>query len=474
LTWQENIINRLNLREKSNKIILDKIGILICNSFTDFLDKVGLKYAIVENVSQILNTLQLKNIILSSYFPLPAYLNKKAEIIEFNYNFLPIDVDPNVLPKLSTKQLENLLDYQLTSKDLRLIQTSNYQQILVKAGEYRRKKDIDNIKIQILEKLYHILDYHDILTLGKLYGQYTYLCFQQDLIPDPALIQKTDEIIEPLILEGLIQNAFYASASDFQTVDKILHYIKYQNYSKIALVCFDGMGMSEWQLLKEFLNDDFEFIEKHIFALIPTMTGISRSAIFYGDSEKVYSLNSINEDKAFADFFSNLSVSSYREGEINNQDILLGIDAVKIVFNVFDDFAHKTVLPPAAKRKNIYFRNAYNYLNKSSIKNELLLLKDLGYRIWFCSDHGSVLAKGNGQTIDNYLIESSCKRATIISKTDLAEFYDVNIFKIPFVKDKVVLLAKKRTVFTHKNKTEISHGGITLDELVVPFVEVIN
>lgn len=81
--------------------------------------------------------------------------------------------------------------------------------------------------------------------------------------------------------------------------------------------------------------------------------------------------------------------------------------------------------------------------------------------------------QGNGLRIDKYLIEESSKRATLIEKTDLAEFYDVNHYPIPFLKDgKVALLAKGRTMFAHKNFSGISHGGITLEELIVPFVEV--
>jgi len=79
----------------------------------------------------------------------------------------------------------------------------------------------------------------------------------------------------------------------------------------------------------------------------------------------------------------------------------------------------------------------------------------------------------NGQRIDKYLIEESSKRATLITKTDLAQFYDVNHYQIPFLSDnRIALLAKNRPLFAHNNYTGISHGGITLEELIVPFAEV--
>ena len=235
------------------------------------------------------------------------------------------------------------------------------------------------------------------------------------------------------------------------------------------------MGAAEWHLLEEYLTEDnFSFEEKYIFALIPTMTRISRSAIFYGNVDKVYEIKSPNEDKAFKEIFNERNVGIYREGQLQSDEHLLGVDTVKIIYNVFDDIAHKTILPPSEKNKGMYFMNVRNYLGKSSIKKELMLLKDEGYNICICSDHGCVVATGNGQVIDKYLIDASSKRATIIVKSELSKFYDTNTYEIPFVKDKVVLLSKDRSSFSYKNKIEVTHGGITLDELIVPFVEVVS
>ena len=204
------------------------------------------------------------------------------------------------------------------------------------------------------------------------------------------------------------------------------------------------------------------------------MTLISRSAIYYGTYESVYSLGSINEEKQFIDYFKNRFCRFYREGEIKNEDSVLGVDIVSVIYNFFDDLAHKTELPPGEQTKAIYFKNVLSYLERSRIKDELILLKNLGYSMYFCSDHGCVVARGNGQKIDKYLIEQSSKRATLMSESELANSYDANQYEIPFVTNKIALLAKDRTMFASKKETKISHGGITLDELIVPFVEILN
>jgi hypothetical protein len=42
---------------------------------------------------------------------------------------------------------------------------------------------------------------------------------------------------------------------------------------------------------------------------------------------------------------------------------------------------------------------------------------------------------------------------------------------IPFENDKKVVLPEGRTMFTYKDKIEVNHGGITLEEMIVPFIK---
>jgi hypothetical protein len=44
--------------------------------------------------------------------------------------------------------------------------------------------------------------------------------------------------------------------------------------------------------------------------------------------------------------------------------------------------------------------------------------------------------------------------------------------KIPFVENKTIVLPEGRTMFSNLNSIEITHGGITVEEIVVPFIEV--
>ncbi len=65
-----------------------------------------------------------------------------------------------------------------------------------------------------------------------------------------------------------------------------LNYImKKQKYDRVALLVFDGMSVDNWYLIKRYLNKNalWNIEEKKSFAWIPTLTSISRQAIFSGD-----------------------------------------------------------------------------------------------------------------------------------------------------------------------------------------------
>lgn len=53
----------------------------------------------------------------------------------------------------------------------------------------------------------------------------------------------------------------------------------------------------------------------------------------------------------------------------------------------------------------------------------------------------------------------------------ISELLDMEQINIPFENDKKVVLPEGRTMFTYKDKIEVNHGGITLEEMIVPFIK---
>ena len=79
-------------------------------------------------------------------------------------------------------------------------------------------------------------------------------------------------------------------------------------------------------------------------------------------------------------------------------------------------YAIALYFPVNENSKAIYFNNCKQYLEKSNVKQTIQILLENNFAINFCSDHGSVIAKGNGERLEKYLIDDFAKRAVIISK----------------------------------------------------------
>jgi len=270
------------------------------------------------------------------------------------------------------------------------------------------------------------------------------------------------------------QVSFASTQKNPKSVNKILANIKSDDPEKTALICFDCMGYAEWYLLQEYLsNNGLSFTDTALFTMLPSVTCISRSAIFHG-SRDVFNIKSpgmSDEAKAFKEYFTGKETKYFTEKDPITDDSLLGYDCISILYNFFDDLCHSTKFPPNEAGKQLYFDAVRAYLKKSLVSQTLQTLRSDGFTIYICSDHGSVVAFGNGKKFDKYLIDSFAKRAIIIP-AEASSLIDYTKIKIPFIDDKLIALPEGRTMFANKNQIEINHGGITVEEMVVPFIKI--
>lgn len=461
---------------------MDNTGLIRSTAFISFLKDIGKKFHLVSTVLELIKSVnrQDRSVIITNLplVSLPSNLKNENEIIVFNFSDLPFNLPAQFYERMSIdeviKTLEFIVHENIEKDDL---QKYTVKDILDKANKYTLKAEY-KLHLDLLSNLLDKeIDYDDILQIGYSFGYLIYLAWMTNQKLQNELIEKVDEVVSQYILADKWKTVFYEPVSTLKLVDKIRKYIKQGQKKKIALICFDGMGVAEWFLLKNYLKQgDFALNERFIFSMIPSNTLISRSAIFYGDLETVYSLNYSNEEKELKDFFNNYFVKFFKEDEKMDQKNLLGVNLVSIIYNVFDNIAHATQLPAGKKNKNIFFSNVINYLEKSSILNSLKTLIQNDFQIYLCSDHGSVVAQGNNQKIDKWLQDQYSKRACIVKNDELTrnlKHIDCDCIKIPFDDTRLVLLAKNRTMFDSEKNIGITHGGITVEEIVVPFIEVI-
>ena len=480
VSWQLRILTQLNLSEKSHKIISDETGVLSEQSFTTFLSENHITFSITEKIPDMLSIVSKKEslIIITGIKEIPDFITNKYEHRIFTLADIPLNCQiRSILGKQPVSAIIQLLDYCYKNNPHIVLSQANLFELLFKSAQNAALSRIDEIVIKINSILSDEPLYKAVLQLGKLLGELIYLSYKFNNDHYFDIISAIDSFSEKFVINGKMNDAFFASLSGNPvTVDKILHHIRFEKKDKSALLCFDCMGWAEWFLLKDFLLEkNLSFEETELFALLPTVTSISRSAIFQGSTD-VYNIKTPGrtyEEKTFSSFFSDKETKYFNGTEPITDDSLLGYDCISILFTFFDDIAHAAQIPENGLGKLLYFDAINSYLKNSNLKQVIGTLLQNGFSLYICSDHGSVVAKGNGQRIEKYLIDNFAKRACIIPETssELSEFKKVNI---PFVSDKVMILPEGRELFTYNGKQEINHGGITVEEMVVPYIKIKN
>jgi hypothetical protein len=101
-----------------------------------------------------------------------------------------------------------------------------------------------------------------------------------------------------------------------------------------------------------------------------------------------------------------------------------------------------------------------------------------GFDVYLTADHGNVEAVGYGRPKEGMLAEVRGERVRIYENQALrnrvASVFSQAVEWKPLglPEDFLPLLAGKRHAFVPSGQRTVAHGGITLDEMVVPFVRV--
>jgi hypothetical protein len=105
-------------------------------------------------------------------------------------------------------------------------------------------------------------------------------------------------------------------------------------------------------------------------------------------------------------------------------------------------------------------------------------LLDDGYEITITADHGNIHGRGIGKPKVGVVADERGERAHVfndeLTRADVAKEYTSAIEwpQIGLPDDWRVLLAPGRGAFVPKGKHTVAHGGISMEEVIVPFVKI--
>lgn len=262
---------------------------------------------------------------------------------------------------------------------------------------------------------------------------------------------------------------------------------------KRALVVVDGMNWAQWSVLRRQLNlgPNVEFQEHSTLAFLPSITQVSRQAIFAGDLPRSFAASiSTNSQEAalWTRFWESQGAMKpqvgyllYGEGEsvdhfLTRLAVLTSKAPMRVIGLVLGQVDRLTHGAAGVVSSRELQKHVAAWGESGTLELVLTHLLDAGYEIFLTADHGNVEAVGVGNPQTGSLTEERSERALVFRHPALR---DSVAEKFPnavpwegagLPDDWNALLATGFEAFTTPGKLTLSHGGISIEEMVVPFV----
>lgn len=259
--------------------------------------------------------------------------------------------------------------------------------------------------------------------------------------------------------------------------------------TKLALVVVDGLSLDQWVTVKQILHQhdpDLIMRESATFAWIPTLTSVSRQAVFSGKPPIYYpmSINTTNNEiNLWRQFWEDMGLSrleiGYQRGlgDGDVKDILDGnidLDQTKViglVVDKVDKIMHGMQLGSAGMHNQIK-----QWCHEGFLGSLIGYLLDHNYQVWLTSDYGNIECQGKGRPSEGVIAETRGERVRIYPTPELRD----SVAKtLPFaIKWNPVglpphyfpLVAEGSDAFVKEGKMIVGHGGISIEEVIVPLV----
>jgi len=278
---------------------------------------------------------------------------------------------------------------------------------------------------------------------------------------------------------GLSLQSTKPFAALHQVAPRLAHDV--EDGAKILLIVIDGLGFAQWHPLRQ-VADLTVRVATGSLAMIPTLTSVSRQAIFAGVLPREFAQHirtTSAEERRWREFWMKRGVANkdvfYTKTRGDDPDQLPEPHGrvAAVVINAVDNILHGAdVLDDRQVAANVGLWARTGFLTR--------LVKAgarAGYEVWITSDHGNLptlptRTPREGQTLEHggirvrvypnrTLRQQAAEHAEVWDPpglpTETASYYPA--------------FALGRSGY-HTGATRVGHGGISLDEVVVPVVQV--
>ncbi|MBK5966798.1 hypothetical protein CCR95_22660 [Thiocystis minor] len=276
------------------------------------------------------------------------------------------------------------------------------------------------------------------------------------------------------------------------TLDKVVRYLGYQRNrsatAKLALLVVDGLALDQWLVVRESLQD-LVCQESQVFAWVPTLTTVSRQSIFAGEPPDFYAQSIGTTQKEPQHWARVWADQGLRGPEVDyvcqkkdEPDAAFAArvrDAAEqphckvlgVVVGTVDQMMHGTVTGTGGLHAAVR-----HWARQGHIRGLARHLLSHGFELFLTADHGNIEGVGMGKPNVGAIADERGERVHVfphpLTREKIHQEYP-DTYPWPSLglpDDYLPLLAAGRSAFIPKGKRIVGHGGIALEEVIVPFV----
>ena len=270
----------------------------------------------------------------------------------------------------------------------------------------------------------------------------------------------------------------------------LARYISDAKDNKIALVLVDGLSLDQWVVIRRELvrqRPNYRIRENGIFAWVPTITSVSRQAAFAG-KPPMYFPNSINgtdrEPRLWMQFWTEQGIPQrevvYAKGlgdaipdDVKEMIANPTTRVAGIVIDKVDKIMHGMELGTAGMHNQVR-----QWARQPFMVKFLDFLLEKGFAVHLTSDHGNIEAIGCGRPSEGSIADLRGERVRIYPDPLLRGRFKeqfpnaVDWLPIGLPEHYFPLVAGGRSAFVRENERLVGHGGVCLEEMIVPSVQI--
>lgn len=265
-----------------------------------------------------------------------------------------------------------------------------------------------------------------------------------------------------------------------------------------ALLIMDGMSLPDWLVVRgawEARHPDWQWKEGLVLAQAPSITSVSRQALVSGRRPGQFAgtlLHNRNEAAAWKAFWGENGVPnsaavylhlSVREGETSSDAITSRRTQVLcLISTVVDDMVHGATQGAAEVHASLHVwlnSDDVDQPRSAVVEAAIQQMLDHEFSVTITSDHGHVGAEGIGQPQEGTMAVSRGKRARLYSSAEMAALAHGQFPQTVVWHDdgllptsNWVVMPRGRGAFAPAKQMIVGHGGLTIDEMVVPLVTI--